>query len=330
MIAISIIVTSYNQADTLPQTLDSILAQHIGWLAEPHAKVKFEIIIGNDCSTDNTREVCEKYRKNHPDIIRPLHHATNGGVATNFVQSVKEARGKYIALCAADDYWHNPQKLQMQVDYMEANPDCGFLYTDYDKLHVGTGKITASHLANSQTTIYEGKNLIKTVFGGSFPALTLTVLFRKELFDKYIPIDDYIKLRFTLEDWPTWVIFSKHTRIGYLPVSTGTYRYGHESISNPRSYEKTIDRFVREKRMYKYLCDMFPNDLDYDERGYDLYVNGVLLSLAYKRNDAKKANEFAAKMLELGDKSWRTRFSANWLGFWMFGLLKRVARRASR
>jgi hypothetical protein len=209
---------------------------------------------------------------------------------------------------------------------MEANPDCGFLYTDYDKLHVGTGKITASHLANSHTTIYEGENLIKTVFGGSFPALTLTVMFRKELFDKYIPINDYINLRFTLEDWPTWVIFSKYTSVAYLPVSTGTYRYGHESISNPRSYEKTTDRFAREKRMFKYLCDMFPDDLAYDEIGYNIYVNSVLLGLAYKRSDAKKAKEFAAKMLELGDTSWRTRLSANWLGFWVWWSLKRVVR----
>ena len=315
-IEISVIVTCYNQADTLPQTLDNILAQQ--------CNATFEIIVGDDCSTDNTREVCERYRSAHPDIIRPLYHTTNGGVATNFVLSVKEAKGKYTALCAADDYWHNPQKLQLQLDYMEANPDCGFLYTDYNKLHVGTGKITTSYLANSHTTIYEGENQIKTVFGGSFPALTLTVLFRKELFDKYIPVDDYINLHFTLEDWPTWVVFSKYTRIAYLPVSTGTYRYGHESISNPRSYEKTIDRFVREKRMYKYLCDMFPDDLTYDERGYDLYVNGVLLSLAYKRSDAKKANEFATKMLELGDYSWRTKFSTNLFSFTIFRILKLI------
>lgn len=316
MTSISVIVTSYNQADTLPQTLDSILAQQ--------GSVPFEIIVGDDCSTDNTREVCEKYRSAYPEIMKPLHFDQNGGVATNFVLSVQKARGKYIALCAADDYWHNPQKLQLQVDYLEANPDCGFVYTDYDKLHVGTNKITTSFLKNSNTTIYEGENLIKTVFGGSFPALTLTVMFRKELFDKYIPTKDYVNMRFTLEDWPTWVILSKYTRIAYLPVSTGTYRYGHESISNPRSYEKTIDRFTREKQMYKYLCDMFPNDLTYDEKGYDIYVNGVLLSLAYKRRDAKKATEFATKMLKLGDRSLRTRLSVNWIGFWVWWLIKKL------
>jgi len=313
---ISIIVTSYNQADTLPQTLDSILAQQ--------CNVPFEIIVGDDCSTDNTLEVCERYRTIYPEIVRPLHHATNGGVAANFVLSIKEAKGKFIALCAADDYWQNTKKLQMQMDYLDANPDCGFIYTDYDKLHVVTSKVTPSYLSNSGTAIYEGINLIKTVFGGSFPALTLTVMFRKELFDKYIPVNDYINQRFTLEDWPTWVIFSKYTRIAYLPVSTGTYRYGHESISNPRSYEKTIDRFTREKRMYKYLCDMFPDDLQYVEKDYDIYVNGVLLGLAHKRGDAGKAKEFATKMLELGDRTLRTRFSVNWLGFWVWWLLKRV------
>ena len=314
MTTISIIITSFNQADTLSQTLDSILAQHCSHV--------FEIIVGDDCSTDNTREVCEKYRLAYPDIVRPLHFEQNGGVATNFVLSVQQAKGKYIALCAADDYWHNTQKLQLQVDYLEANPACGFVYTDYDKLHVGSGKISASYLKISNSKIYEGDNLIKTVFGGAFPALTLTVMFRKELFDKYIPVNDYIDMRFTLEDWPTWVIFSKYTRIAYLPISTGTYRYGHESISNPHSFEKTIDRFRREKKMYKYLCDMFPEDLNYDERGYDNYVNNVLLNLAYKRRDVKKAKEFAGNMLKMGDHSLRTRLSSNPFGFWLLYLYK--------
>lgn len=313
---ISIIITSYNQADTLAQTLDSILAQQCSY--------PFEIIVGDDCSTDNTREVCDKYRLAYPDFVRPLHFEQNGGVATNFVLSVKEAKGKYIALCAADDYWHNTQKLQLQVDFMEANPACGFVYTDYDKLHVGTGKISPSYLKNGNIKIHEGDNLIKTVFGGAFPALTLTVMFRKELFDKYIPVEVYIKMRFTLEDWPTWVILSKYTRIAYLPVSTGTYRYGHESISNPRSFEKTIDRFIREKQMYKYLCDMFPDDLSYDERGYDIYVNGVLLSLAYKRKDAKKAKEFALKMISLGHNSIKTKLSCSYLGFHFIWLIKKL------
>lgn len=313
---ISVIITSYNQDNTLQQTIDSILGQK--------CRYPFEIIVGDDCSTDNTRKVCEKYSKEYPDIFRPIYFTTNGGVATNFVLSVSEAKGKYIALCAADDYWHNTDKLQLQVEYLDLHSECGLIYTDYDKLHVGTGKITASYLANSNTKIYEGSNLIKTIFSGSFPALTLTVMFRKELFNMYIPVNDYINLPFTLEDWPTWVIFSKYTNIAYLPISTGTYRYGHESISNPRSFDKTINRFIHEKRMYKYLCDMFPDDLTYDERGYDIYVNGVLLNLAYKRNDVKKAKEFAIKMLQLGDSSWRSRLSIHWLSFNIIRIFKLI------
>ncbi len=312
--SISIIITSYNQADTLAQTLDSILAQQCNYA--------YEIIVGDDCSTDNTREVCEKYRLAYPDIVRPLHFEQNGGVATNFVLSVQQAKGKYIALCAADDYWHNTQKLQLQVDYMEANPACGFVYTDYDKLHVGTGKISPSYLKNANIKIYEGDNLIKTVFGGAFPALTLTVMFRKELFDKYIPANDYIDMRFTLEDWPTWVIFSKYTRIAYLPISTGTYRFGHESISNPRSFEKTIDRFSREKQMYKYLCNMFPNDLSYDERGYDIYVNSVLLSLAYKRREYKKAKQYAQAIKALNGGGIKVKMAKNVVTFYLYVWLK--------
>src|SRR5205823_1701392 len=113
----------------------------------------------------------------------------------------------------------------------------------------------------------EGGGLMKEIFKGKVPMLTLTVFFRKELFDKYVPGDDFIKNKFSLEDWPTWLILSKYSKIKYLPVSTATYRRGHDSISNPLQYEKIEKRFKTEHVMYKYLCDRYPDDLVYDEKG---------------------------------------------------------------
>ena len=69
---------------------------------------------------------------------------------------------------------------------------------------------------------------------------------------------------------------------------------------------------------------MFPNDLSYDERGYDIYVNGVLICLAYKRKDARKAKEYAHKMINLGDKSIKTKLSMWWFGFWVFLVIKKL------
>lgn len=315
MINISVIVTSYNQAETLSETLDHILSQH--------TQYSYEILIGDDCSTDNTKDICAKYSRAYPDVIRAFHYSKNGGVATNFVLTIREAKGEYIALCAADDYWHNPRKLQVQMDYFQAHPECGFVYTDYNKLHIGTNKISENYLQTSRTPIYEGFGLIKTVFAGQFPALTLTVMFKKELFDRYIPWEDYIHYRFTLEDWPTWLIFSKYTNIGYMAESTATYRYGHESISNPKSYEKIVSRFTNEKFMYEYLCKMFPEDIHYNEQVYDDYVTGLLLELAYKRNDFIKAKEYSLQ-IKGNYKSIKQKMALNFITFNAYRLIRKL------
>jgi glycosyltransferase involved in cell wall biosynthesis len=311
---ISVIVTSFNQEKTIAQTLDSIICQKCNFF--------FEIIIGDDYSTDGTRNLILDYEQRFPDIIKPLFQISNTGVAANFVSCVRKAKGKFVAICAADDFWHNPAKLQLQVNFFKTNPDYGLLYTDYDKLNIHKCKIVKSYLKTSNKTIYEGEGLVNFFFSGKVPVLTLTVMFRKDLFDKYIPADDYIKLKFPLEDWPTWMILSKYTKIAYLPVSTATYRYGHESISNPLQYDKIENRFAREKVMYKYLCDMFPEDLLYNENEYIIYSNSILLNLAFKRFDYQSARNYALRLTELGSNEIKINMARNWIPFRVYALLK--------
>lgn len=313
---VSVIVTAYNQADTIKQTLDSILSQK--------CKFPFEILIGDDCSSDGTLFICNGYHNRYPEIVRPFFHAENIGVAANFAFCVRQAKGTFIALCAADDFWHNSSKLQKQVDYLESHSGYGLVYTDYDKLNIQTLKISRNYLKTENKKIYEGSGLITAFFNGQVPALTLTVMFRKDLFDKYVPADDYIKYRFPLEDWPTWLILSKYTKIGYLPFSTGTYRFGHESISNPQFFEKLEIRFAQEQIMYKYLCNMFPEDLSYSETGYLTYMNNVLLNLAYKKYDFSGAIKYANKLKEFWSQEIKVKMTKNRFAFNIFALLKQM------
>ena len=154
-------------------------------------------------------------------------------------------------------------------------------------------------------------------------------MLRKELFDKYIPVDDYIKYRFPLEDWPTWLILSKYTKLGYLPISTATYRYGHESISNPKRYEHIQKRFKAEQFMYKYLCDMFPEDLLYDKKGYEIYVTGILLNLAIQKFDFQAASKYSIKLKALGANRIKVKVSQFRISFYMFALIKSIKKKLS-
>lgn len=118
---VSISVVTYQHKNYIRDCLDGILMQKTDF--------PFEILLGEDASTDGTREICIKYAEQHPDIIRLfLHDRVNNIIINgsptgrfNFLYNLYSLRGKYIALCEGDDYWTDPLKLQKQIDFLERN-----------------------------------------------------------------------------------------------------------------------------------------------------------------------------------------------------------------
>jgi glycosyltransferase involved in cell wall biosynthesis len=93
---------------------------------------RYEIIINDDCSNDGTTEIIKEYVEKYPNIIKAIFHEENlyskgeRGMMSRFVYP--HVRGKYVAICEGDDYWTDPYKLQKQVDYMEAHPECAICF----------------------------------------------------------------------------------------------------------------------------------------------------------------------------------------------------------
>ena len=96
-VLVSVLIITYNHEKFISETIESALNQRTDF--------KFEIVIGEDFSTDKTREVCESYKKLNPEVINLLPSKKNWGVIPNFIRTHKECKGKYIALCEGDDYW---------------------------------------------------------------------------------------------------------------------------------------------------------------------------------------------------------------------------------
>lgn len=114
-IMVSVCVVTYNQENYIAECLESLVTQKTDF--------KFEIIIGEDCSTDSTRSIVEKYVEKYPNIIVPLFYEKNLGPTENIKQVYKIARGKYIAHMDGDDL-AMPYKLQAQFNILEKNKDC--------------------------------------------------------------------------------------------------------------------------------------------------------------------------------------------------------------
>ncbi len=312
---VSVVLCAMNRELTIGQTIDCILAQKCNF--------PFELIIGEDCGTDQTREICFDYQQRNPGIIKLLLHKENCGLGKNWALLVKEARGKYVASCDDDDYWHNPLKLQLQVEYLENQPDCGMVHTEKDVLNVKNNKITADYYQTNKMIIPQG-HIMQEIFMGKAPICVSTSMIRKELIDKYVPLDDYVRNKYHIQDWQTWIILARYCKIEYLPVSTTTYRVGYESVSNPLQYEKIEKRYEVERQMYKYLCDRFPDEFSYSEKGFDIYVKRILLNLAYKKSDYTAAKKFAQEIVELGSVNIKSIFATNYLSFKFLSLLKRI------
>jgi glycosyltransferase involved in cell wall biosynthesis len=112
---ISVWMTTYNHEKFIRQSIDAILEQQTDY--------SFELVIGDDLSSDNTRKICEEYANKYPAKINLLPSDKRYGMMANFIRTLEQCKGKYLALCEGDDYWINKNKLQKQVEFLEANPD---------------------------------------------------------------------------------------------------------------------------------------------------------------------------------------------------------------
>ena len=125
---VSVFVITYNQEQTIAQTLESILIQK--------GNFTLELIIGEDCSVDATAEICKEYQYRYPDKIKLLLQDTNQGLVKNYIDTLKLCSGQFISVCAGDDYWCDEYKIQKQLDFFDKNPEFGVVSTGGYKLLV--------------------------------------------------------------------------------------------------------------------------------------------------------------------------------------------------
>ena len=118
---LSILVVTYNQEKYIQQCLDSILLQHVDF--------EYEVIIGDDCSTDNTAAICDLYAAKHNNF-HVYHHPKNLGHVGNWEFCLNHCHGEYIAILEGDDYWIDCHKLQKQVDYLDSHSEVALTVTN--------------------------------------------------------------------------------------------------------------------------------------------------------------------------------------------------------
>ena len=222
---VSVAMIAFNHERFIAQAIQGVLNQKTNFAVE--------LVIGDDCSTDSTRQICEEYQQKHPAIVRLLHREHNLGMQRNFMETVKACRGKYVALCEGDDYWTDPNKLQEQVDFLDAHEDfaiCHHKLEIVDESQPGKRTVEPSGSVESITTF---ENLARKQH-----ILTASCVFRNNLFE--FPEEFFLSVFGT--DYALNLLNSFHGKIKFIDKAMGVYRVhgGGEWSGRPK-----IDRSTR-------------------------------------------------------------------------------------
>lgn len=278
---VSVAVATYNQEKFIGQCLDGILMQKTDF--------PFEIIIGEDESSDNTREICKHYAEEHPDKIRLFlrdrkesHYIypDGGSRLFNVHWNLMSCRGKYIAFCEGDDYWTDPTKLQQQVDIMEKNPEVGLVHTDFEMSEgdVGHSKWPTEPIVATDLLLNAKSHI------GS-----LTVMYRRELYEKIPKL--YYEQRFKMGDLPMQIEMSREYKFQYINKITAVYRVLQNSASHNADIQKEIDFYKSARECRQFYANQYSVKLKDDDRQLYLYI----MKSVYGRKDKALARKYRAE-----------------------------------
>lgn len=225
---VSVFMMTYNHERYLAQALDSVLAQVRDF--------SMEIVIGEDCSTDNTRAIVLDYHRRYPDLIRPLLPPQNIGAMNNQIQIMEACRGKYVAILEGDDYWTDVHKLVRQVNFLESHPDFSFCFHNALVVHEdGSGK--ASHLMTSDIkSEYSLDDITR-----EWNIATASVVYRRQL----LPELPMWARDATAADLPMFVTLANQGRVGFLPEVMSVYRINAGGVSRSGHAERFVLGLIR-------------------------------------------------------------------------------------
>lgn len=226
---LSVLLLTYNHEAFIAESIESALNQKTDF--------EYEILVGEDCSTDNTREIVKEYASKYPNKIKLISSDSNVGAIKNEIRLYEASRGIYLTFLEGDDYWILENKLQMQKDFLDSNPDYGLVHSDVDLLYHKSGKLirnlnTSTKVVVNNDTIYE--DLLKP----GHIIKTMTACFRKDILSKHFDYNIVLERNWQLTDLPIWLTLCFNSKSHYINESTAVYRLLEESASRSIDYQK--------------------------------------------------------------------------------------------
>lgn len=284
---LSVYMAVYNHQEFLDDAILGVLNQR---------NVSLELLIGEDCSSDQSLEIAKEYQHDYPETVRVITGDFNIGARLNFCRCMERARGRFIAFCEGDDWWFDEFKLARQMEQIKADQQMGGVHSDY---HVAyqiddAWKIVRRgwEFAPPSDPDFLTGSLFSRIFT-RFPLRTCTVLYRREVIDGFLQ-SDLLSIDVSAGDRALAGYCAAHWNVGYMDLPTAIYRVTPGSATrqgnraNIDMYKGFVLLYERFKREYGHKKDF---DHDFGKKCYAV--------LAIKAIRAGDKTEFARCMMEL-------------------------------
>lgn len=262
---VSVIIPTYNREALVCQAIQSVLNQ---------SYQNFEIIVVDDGSSDNTAKVVQKYAPGARYV-----HQENAGASVARNRGIQEAKGEWVAFLDSDDEWL-PDKLKLQIDLLQRNPDLVWSYTNYIICFDDTGEQRIAHPYPAlQERLLNGKEYFEDYFDAflaGIPSHTITVIAKRSALET---VGMFLQKQPWSQDTDLFMRLAyRWPRIGYLPISLSLNHFGRPDSITHKKYKK---------RTVKQLCD---------------FVDRHLI-LAEQQNRISQFEPCAVKMLKTATRS---------------------------
>jgi glycosyltransferase involved in cell wall biosynthesis len=232
---VSVCMISYNHQAFISRAIEGVLMQETNF--------PIELVIGEDCSTDGTREICLEYQHKHPNIIRVLPRNKNLGMMPNFIDTLENSKEKYIALCEGDDYWTDPLKLQKQVSFLEENPDFAICFHRVKMVFEEESDEILSNENQKEISEFEDLALENYIH-------TPSCVFRNGLFEKF---PDWF-YQSPVGDWVLHLLNAQHGKIKFLEDVMAVYRIHNNGVW---SMKDPIEIYIKWIGVVEKCCQYF-------------------------------------------------------------------------
>lgn len=264
---VSVEVLVYNQACTLRQCVESIVVQQTNF--------PFEVIIGNDCSTDDSLDVALELQRAYPDKIRVISTRRNVGLNRNARNVRRVMRGVFAAFCEGDDWWLTKTRLQEQVSVLQENPNVSLVHGLTQFYDEKSGATTENALRWKLPP-----NRFAQIFDETYRVETAGAVCRvKDLLRIYQECPQLIDAHFRMLDTQLFCLLSSWGEVMCLPYAVSVRRYSGQSLSRNDNPLRSLTYHDNAFAMMLKLCDYFHQGHRARARIANHYLSGACQTL---------------------------------------------------